>query len=455
MILQQNSVVKNFLFLAFVAITLPSVIVAREALVPDSSVVVDSGHIEDSALLASAGGEIFIEFSNQTNFVHEVGSVSFSGEILPPAIIELPDKKPRLRMDALVSFELTSDSGEPILFADRFDLQNTRNRLREQYMNPETTTRSSWVKLIMPIEDESVGMPQLWEYIGPDDGWAIVGGIIDETSPEGIRIFSAIVRRTGVYTVFDEDPEPKHFADEFDGSQQDTAPLNEDEAALFWNESNGEIPDGMEWQDIQSLDANGEIQSQEDIARMRDLPESQISVNDRAITTDEKVALEARRTQLISQLSRATDPTDIALLKEYLSLIERKILIADQREQLINRKSQLEAALPKANTEKLRSDLGDQLAMVDAQLQNLKDVELEKRIQEIETSLHMSLSEEVTITPPEEPLPELEIPKEAELPQSGAAGEENTFSLFFPFALLFVVGIVLASGIIAARKKIR
>lgn len=446
---------KNFFFLAFVAITLPTVIVAREALVPDPSVIVDSGHIKDSALLASAGGEIFIEFSNQTNFVHEVGSVSFSGEILPPAIIDLPDKKPRLRMNALVSFELTSDSGEPILFADRFDLQNTRNRLREQYMNPETTTRSSWVKLIMPIKDESVRRPRLWEYIGPDDGWVTVGGIIDDTSPEGVRIFSAIIRRTGVYTVFDENPKPKHFADEFDGSQQNEVSPNNDESALFWNESNGEIPDGIEWQDIQSMNTNGEIQSQGNSTTMKDLPESQISVNDRAITTDEKVALEARRTQLISQLSRTTDPTDIALLKEYLSLIEQKILIADQREQLVNRKSQLEAALPQATTEKLRSDLGDQLAMVDAQLQNLKDVKLEKRIQEIETSLHMSLAKDVTITLPKEPVPELKIPKEAELPQSGADGEENSFSLFFPFALLFIVGIILASGIIAARKKTR
>jgi hypothetical protein len=443
--------VKNFFFLAFVAITLPSVILAREALVPDPSVLVETGHIENSTLIASPGGEIFIEFSNETNFVHETGLVSFSGEILSPAIIELPDKKPRLRMDALISFELISDSGEPVLFADRFDLQNTRNRLREKYLNPETTTRSAWVKLIIPIEDETIIEPQLWEYIGPDDGWATVGGILDEPSPEGVRVFSAILRRTGVYTVFDENPIPKHFADEFDFSQNESSLVgSEDE--LFWDETNGELPEGITWEDLQTLTFDGEIKAQDQY--LNDLPESEISVNDRAITTDEKVALEARRTQLISQLSRATDPTDISLLKEYLSLIERKILIADQREQLIDRQSQLTAAIPKANTEKLRSDLTDQLAMVDAQLQNLKDVELEKRIQEIETSLHMSLSEEVTITPPEEPLPELEIPKEAELPQSGAAGEENTFSLFFPFALLFVVILIIASGIVASKRRL-
>lgn len=425
---------------------------AREALVPDPSVFVESGHIQNSTLIASAGGEIFIEFSNETNFVHETGLVSFSGEILSPAIIELPDKKPRLRMEALISFELISDLGQPILFADRFDLQNTRNRLREKYINPETTTRSSWVKLILPITDETVIKPQLWEYIGPDEGWAAVGGILDEPSPEGVRIFSAILRRTGVYTVFDENPLPKHFADEFDFSQDEPSFIG-DENELFWDETNGELPEGMTWEGLQSLTLDGEIKSQDQY--LNDLPESQISVNDRAITPDEKVALEARRTQLISQLSRTTDPTDISLLKEYLTLIERKILIADQREQLVDRQSQLTAAIPKATTEKLRSDLTDQLAMVDAQLRNLQDVELERRIQEIETSLHMSLSEKVTITSPEETLPELEIPPEAELPQSGATGENSqTPSLVFPLALLGVIIFVIASSVIASRRKI-
>lgn len=443
---------KNFLLLILVLTTIPTVIAARETLVPDASVLIETGHIETPALIASAGGEIFIEFSNETNFVHETGLVSFSGEILSPAIIELPDKKPRLRMESLVSFELISDSGEPILFADRFDLQNTRNRLREKYLNPETTTRSAWVKLIMPVENESVHTPQLWEYIGPDDGWATVGGILDEPSPEGVRIFSAILRRTGVYTVFDENPEPKHFADEFDFSQIDSSSQEENE--LFWDETNGELPEELTWENLQANPTDREIKSQNQI--IPELPESQISVNNRAITPDEKVALEAKKTQLISQLSQATDPSNTSLLKEYLTLIERKILIADQREQLVDRKSQLTAAIPKATTEKLRSDLTDQLAMVDAQLQNLQDVELERRIQEIETSLHIVLAEEAITTPTTiESLPEIEIPAEAKLPQSGATGEETqTPSLIFPLALLGVIIFVIASGVIASRRKI-
>ena len=432
---------------------MPTVILAHEALMPQPSVLIETGHIENPTLIASPGGEIFIEFSNETNFVHEIGLVSFSGEILSPATIELPDKKPRLRMKALVSFELISDSGEPILFADRFDLQNTRNRLREKYLNPETTTRSAWVKLIMPIEDKTIKKPQLWEYIGPDIGWATVGGILDEPSPEGVRVFSAILRRTGIYTVFDENPIPKHFADEFDFSQNESSFVRT-ENELFWDETNGKIPENMTWQDLQTLTIDGEIRAQDQ--QFNDLPESQISVNNRAITTDEKVALEARRTQLISQLSLATNPTDISLLKEYLSLIERKILIADQREQLIDRQSQLTAAIPKANTEKLRSDLTDQLAMVDAQLKNLQDVELERRMQEIETSLHIVLAEEVTTTPTiTKPLPEIEIPMEAELPQSGAAKENIEIpSLLFPLALLGVVIFIITSGVIASRRKI-
>lgn len=441
---------KNFLLLLLIVGTLPSVILAREALLPDTSVLIETGHIESPALIASAGGEIFIEFSNETNFVHETGLVSFSGEILSPAIIDLPDKKPRLRMEALTSFELISDSGEPVLFADRFDLQNTRNRLREKYLNPESTTRSAWVKLIMPIENEAVRTPQLWEYIGPDDGWATVGGILDEPSPEGVRVFSAILRRTGVYTVFDENPVPKHFADEFDFSQQDSQMMGEDD--LFWDEANGELPDGITWEELQSITVDGEIKSREEWNNMSDIPESQISVNDRAITIDEKVALEARRTQLISQVSRATDPKDIELLRELLTLVERKILIADQREQLVERQTQLNAAIPKANTEKLRSDLTDQLAMVDAQLKNLEDVELERRIKEIEASLHMVVEKEsITFDIPEL---EIEIPEEAELPKSGADDVQvHTPSLIFPIALLIVILFLITSGVMASRRK--
>jgi hypothetical protein len=308
----------------------------------------------------------------------------------------------------------------------------------------------------MPIEDETIITPQLWEYIGPDEGWASVGGILDQPTPEGIRVFSVILRRTGVYTVFDIDPIPKHFTDEFEISEEDPlSPVNE-ENTLFWDESDGELPDGLTWEEIQSLTENGEIKSQEEWDTINALPESQISVHDRAITTDDKVALEARKTQLISELSRTTDPKDITLLKEYLSFMERKILIADQREQLVARKEQLEAAVPKANTEKLQADLTDQLAMVDAQLKNLEDVEMERRIQEIESSLHLAVSKEIVPQPIlEEPAPQIEIPVEAELPKSGANGDsEETPSLIFPLALLGVILFVIASGVIASRKKI-
>lgn len=439
---------KNFLLLGLITILLAPTVEAREPLLPDPSIVVDTGHIETNALIASPGGEAFIEFSSDTNFVHEEGLLSFSGEILPPAIISLPDKRPRLRMEPLLSFELITDSGDPILFADRFDLKNTHNKLREQYLNPETTARSSWVKFIMPIEDEFVGIPQLWEYIGPEEGWAKIGGITDEPSPEGVRVFSTILRRTGVYTVFDENPAPKHYADEFDFSQEENMDLEE-----FWNESNGELPDGFTWEELQSMTIDGEITSREEFNNMDDIPEAGISVNDRAITINEKVALEARKTQLISQVSRATDPADITLLRELLTLIERKILIADQREQLVARKTQLEAAIPQANTEKLQKDLSDQLAMVEAQLRNLEDVALEQRINEIEGSLHVEIEKEIVLTPIVEE-PEIEIPDNAELPQSGAMGSEGESpSLVFPLALLLVLLFVIASGIMASRKK--
>ncbi len=451
MILQQNSYVKNFFLFCLIAISCLSIVDAREAMLPDPSVVVDTGMIEDSALLASPGGECFIEFSSSVKFVHEEGLISFSGEILPPATIEIPDQKPRLRMEALLSFELITDSGEPVLFADRFDLQNSRNRLREKYLNPETTTRSSWVKLIVPIENETVGRPRLWEYIGPDEGWAAIGGILDEPTPEGIRVFSAILHRTGVYTLFDEEPAPKHFANEFDGSMDNMNSSGIDPTSEeFWNESNGELPDGMTWEEIQSLTINGEIKSRDEWNNIAEVPEALISVNKRDLTASEKASLQARKLQLISQLGRTTEPKDILLLQELLTLIERKIVIAQQREQLVARKTQIEVSIPAAATEKLRSDFTDQLAIVNSQLENLKDVALEQRIHEIESSMHMTVEKKVIPIPA--PI-EIEIPEEAELPQSGAAGElDEVPSLVFPIALLFILLFVIGSGVVASRK---
>ncbi len=443
---------KNFFLIGFILLASLQNIEAREALLPDPSVVIDTGSIEEPALLASAGGEAFIEFSNATKFVLENGFLSFTGEILSPVVIALPDQRPKLRMNPLLSFELGTDSGEPILFVDRFDLQNARNRIREKYLNPDAMSRSSWVKLIIPIEDNAVGRPRLWEYIGPDEGWATIGGVLDDSNPESdVRVFSAILHRTGTYTLFDEDPAPK-FHDSTEDIIASSININDEE---FWNESNGELPEGVTWEEIQSIALDGGNSLHEEENNFEDLPEAQIVVNNREITIDEAVALNARKLQLISQITHTEDPQEAALLHELLALINRKLEIVALRKNLINRKKQMEVLMESATSEEGRSTASQQWAIIEAQLKSLEDVVLENRIRKIEDSLP---SEEIVTTETPSivvPEPEIEIPKEGKLPQTGTEtlNENQSPSLVFPIALLFVLLFVITSAVIASHKK--
>lgn len=453
---------KNFLLLGFiVSLVLSPLVCAKESLLPSSTVVVDTGRIDTNVLLASPGGEMFIEFSDYVHFVHEEGGISFTGEIMPPAIIELNVPSPKLRMEEMLSFELISNTGEHVIFADKFDKMYARNRIRERVMNPDEATRSAWVKLIMPIEDPKVGRPELWEFISEDEGWALIGGITGSESPEGVRLFSVVLRRTGVYAVFDASPPPRHYADEFDGSQ-----LSE---AALWDEAGIDIPEGLTEEELRQWLESSEYYEYESNKTITEfgfegVPEADISVADRSITTDDKIALEARKIQLISQVSRETDPERIKMIRELLELIGRKILIADQREGLLAREAQLEAAIPTAATEKLAADLTDQLAIVRAQLAGLEDVELNKRMIELETSINGGSEQrvqEVVVEEQEAPEvvevveDEVEIPMDAELPKSGADGGEgaDSPSMVFPIVLFGVLAVIVGSMVMATRRR--
>lgn len=200
----------SLLFPAFVGA------VTQSPLRTQDSIVIDRGEILEQGILADSEGRLFLEFSKNTRVVYASDRLLFSGEILPPQIIAPPTDLPRSRMKNLATFELLPDGGESLLFVDRFDVMHPRNRLKLQYTEPESVERTSWVRLIMPIEDELVRSPALWEFRGESEGWERLGGIFEPSSTEGVWIFTAVIPGTGIFSVIDENPLPETFATDWE-----------------------------------------------------------------------------------------------------------------------------------------------------------------------------------------------------------------------------------------------
>lgn len=203
---------KKFILIFLISFLSLPIPISAESLKTDSSVEIEAGDADNDAVLADSGGNVYVEFSSRTRVVYESDKMLFNGEILAPVIIDQPGKSPRPRMREIISFELMPDTGDDILFVDRLNTLHQANRVREKYTNPEGLISTARVKLIVPIQDEKVGYPKLWEYVSDDEGWERIGGKIEESSTDGVRIFSASLSNSGVYTVFDEAPAPTEFA---------------------------------------------------------------------------------------------------------------------------------------------------------------------------------------------------------------------------------------------------
>jgi len=174
----------------------------------EDAIMVQNGQVLETGVLADSEGQVFIEFIKGTRVLREEDRTLFTGAILPPAIIGLPARSPRTRMEELLTFELLPDSGDALQFKDKFDVMTRRNRLRYEYMNPGAVLRTALVQLIMPIEGD-IGSPKLWKFLSEEEGWMRIGGKIEESSTPDVRIFSSTLQETGVFAIFDEDPPPR------------------------------------------------------------------------------------------------------------------------------------------------------------------------------------------------------------------------------------------------------
>ncbi len=198
---------KFFIGLFVSLLCLTSGALAKEPLRTEDAIMVETGKVVESGILADSNGLLFIEFSQNARVVITSDRLSFSGEIVSPQIIALPDNKPRARMQEVISFELLGDTAEHLTFADQFDLMSGRSRLRYELLYPESFSRTTaLVQVLVPIREE-YGDLSLWEY-SDGMGWIELGGKVEDSSTENVKVFSSVLTGTGVFTLFDIDPSP-------------------------------------------------------------------------------------------------------------------------------------------------------------------------------------------------------------------------------------------------------
>lgn len=175
-----------------------------------NSVKVENGFISETSVLADDQGQIFLEFIEGDRVAKKLDGQVYDGEILPPIQIDAPAKAPRARMRELRSFELISDNSEELQLIDQFSALHAKDRLRQSF-KAQAGSRSQGVQIITLFQTDSlVNQPALWHY-DPNNAktpWERLGGIMGEAPAGEVRVFSAYLYSTGIFTIWDENPQP-------------------------------------------------------------------------------------------------------------------------------------------------------------------------------------------------------------------------------------------------------
>jgi hypothetical protein len=382
--------VKKIVLALILSLFSVSPLVFGESLKTDSSVEVKAGDAENNAVLADSGGNLYLEFSDKTRVVYALDHTLFTGEILAPTPIEQPGKSPRPRMREIISFEFMPDTGDNILFVDRLNTLHQANRIREKYTNPEGLISTARVKLIVPIGDPKIGNPKLWEYISDDEGWKRVGGKIEESSTDGIRIFSASMMNSGRFTVFDEAPAPTEFAQ----YQEELYPADE-----------------MSGQDIP-------FQSGNDDFSLDDSFLDELTVDTGSEFIDNAALLNNENSGLVPSLPGGENGTEIPAVQG-----------SDENFSDVFKDTMTEPGVMNLETGLMETG-------------SLK----EKILDPVDNA--QTLGVDADLKPS---APDIEIVSDSNLPKTGA--DESGISFAFPFIAFFVLGTLFASAWVAFRKE--
>lgn len=456
--LLQNIIVKKILTIFAIIMVLTTPVFAEsQPLLTANFVEVDNGGIVENTLLASDEGNIFIEFSKETKFINAEEKLNFTGEILPPQVIELDIRKPRGLMEELTTFELVSNTGADVAFMDRFDTLTRKNLYREKLLNPDGLSRSSWVKLIYLIDNENTNLPKLWEWQGEEDGWYRVGGNITEAG-ENSRILSAILRRTGIYTIFDENPAPKHFADEYEvyPKREYTGPYLDEVEPEIGPEDLGVADDYgfSENENSASFHPAGtpplteyDIPSTGDSANTQLLQDLQAKITENSAKIEANPEIKGKITNYIAKINKKIEnETKEAMLTAEINATTQSLSQATTEEETKN----LEATFLELQTSlyELKNEAPNEEEFI-ALRQEVDDFFAGISAESLSANTFEDPEEVVDRSPPEED--DFYIPENAELTQSGGEESQN-ISWGFPVFLLVCFGL-LGWGIFNTKKK--
>ncbi len=194
-----------------------TVVNAAVKLRAQDSIAVDNGKVSETGILTDSKGIIFLEFLKGSFINYTKDNQPFIGEILAPSIIDRTEKLPRGRMRDIFTFELLSDNADEVSLVDRYTLMHPKEYLRETLANPDGLIHNGGIKFLTRIYDkDKIGNPVLWR-LETKKGentkretkyWKRIGGTLSKTSEGDVKIFKAIIFRTGIYGLFDENPKP-------------------------------------------------------------------------------------------------------------------------------------------------------------------------------------------------------------------------------------------------------
>ncbi len=435
-------------------------------------VEVKAGKIAENTLLATDDSRVFLEFPREIKFVNTEAKTSFEGEILQPQVIELNVPKPRGLMRELITFELVSSTGAEVHFLDDYKF------LYQKPTKPTDPEKSPslWVKLIYVIKKDTTKLPKLWQWQGEKDKWRKIGGAVSKNEESSKnRVFTVSLDKTGIYSIFDENPAPEHFADEYKFYEKPVAPTNDNSeiaeepsfSDLTSDKSFGEtgeiLPDPKVNSDFEIVEDFHSAGYAPDLET--EIPSLQSSENQQMLTEiEQKIAGKSLTSEQENQIA------------ELKSLFKKQKFIETEIADITNSINEISAKITEASTPQERENLDKTFLDLQTRLFALKKEELQNKeqsqileqqikefLREIPAAENLGKNLEASVIENSEPATNSEkittgkepqksdfyLPQNSVLPQSG--GEENTISWYFPVFLIFCLA-VLGWGIFAGKK---
>lgn len=181
----------------------------RSPLRSQTSVLIQGGKVVESAILADADGQVFIEVPLRLQAkIKGLKSPNYTGELLAPIIREPINKAPRERMRNVVSFDFGSITGDHLQLTDRY-YGLSQQRIKKLQSQDQDLKRYV-MKVFVPVKTEqNIRTPKLYRYNNAKNTWQKIGGTLNQTQDNTTQLFQATITETGSYTLWDENPMPQ------------------------------------------------------------------------------------------------------------------------------------------------------------------------------------------------------------------------------------------------------